>query len=336
MIVGRSGSPWREMRNKLTVYRLVTAAGARLAAAADSLADGVRRAYEGGPFPALWAVEGLGLAWADLAWERREAPDFLLPRAGREALPDESLLMLHAGAGMAWSRRWLRGMAGAPPEEAARRLDELVAFVRAHARPGYAGAALEGLGLVARTFFPRQVAAVSARLAADDALAGFFWHGAGRSLYFLRRHFLPTRGSFRRAVGRVVREPPGEARRRDAAAGLAWAVTMVNLRHPGVVAERLRVLEAAAGAEAVANGVVSALVMRHDTTPDAPGLLAAFAGREPPAGPARAWWRERVAPLVAEARDRLHPALAARGRLDEVFRFQDPAALSAGPAADRG
>lgn len=319
----KAASPWRELRNKLQVYRLVASAGPRLAAA-GSLAEGVRRAYGLGPYPALWAVEGLGVAWADAAWERGDDPDFLLAGPGREELPAESLLMLHAGAGMAWSRRLLRRMrAAGAGGEGERLLEELVAFCRAHSRPGYTGAALEGLGMVARLFFPRRVDRLSRHLAEmGDELAGAFWHGAGRSQYFLRPSFLPTWGAFRRALDRARREPPGEAERANAGAGLAWAVTLVNMRHPEIVAQRLVELARAAGEAVVANGVTSAAVVREDTTPGS-SLLADFGRWQPPAGAVERWWRERVPARVEEARTWFHPALAAEGLLAEVFRYQD-------------
>lgn len=324
----RSASPWREVRNKLQVYRLVTTAGLRLAAA-GSLAEGVRQAYELGPYAALWAVEGLGVAWADAAWERGDDPDFLLAGPDREALPAESLLMLHAGAGMAWCRRFLRRMkATAAGEELERPLEELVAFCRAHSRPGYTGAALEGLGMVARLFFPRRVGRLSRHLTQmDPALANAFWHGAGRGQYFLRRSFLPARITFRRALARARQEPPGEAERANAGAGLAWAVTLVNMRQPEIVAERLAELARAAGEAVVANGVASAVVVREETTPASP-LVGRFAGWRPDGGGEARAWERRVQAPTDEALRWFLPALGQRRGLDQVFHYQDLRELS--------
>src|SRR5262249_30081152 len=130
------------------------------------------------------------------------------------------------------------------------------------------GAAYESLGLVARTFHPELIADIDRELqqGADDIL-GYFWHGIGRAIYFALRNFLPCCEIDWAGAPEAA---PHETGRLNITAGLAWAVTMVTRRHPALVARLLRRHGAdLSRTPAFANGMASALVVRHDTTPDA-------------------------------------------------------------------
>src|SRR6185369_8249429 len=72
----------------------------------------------------------------------------------------------------------------------------------------------------------------------DENLRDYFWHGGGRGIYFTATNLLPD-GHTGRALGMISAEPPHESGRRNALAGLAWAMTLVNFRHPEILAHFL-------------------------------------------------------------------------------------------------
>ena len=64
--------------------------------------------------------------------------------------------MLHAGVGLAFAERLLEGVTPTTPGPAVRPvLRRFLALCRGNSRPGYVGAALESLGLVAGSSTPR-------------------------------------------------------------------------------------------------------------------------------------------------------------------------------------
>src|SRR6185295_8656057 len=140
-----------ELANKAEVFALVKGValliGEPLAGPLPILPL-IERAYALGDFPALWAVEGLGHDYAESVWRESGPPRGLLADRGVAAeLPEASLLMLHAGMGLAFADRLLPGSAAAPAREIRRAVAEIVALDRANSRPGYLGPALESLGL---------------------------------------------------------------------------------------------------------------------------------------------------------------------------------------------
>jgi len=230
--------------------------------------------------------------------------------------------MMHAGLGLALAERIAPELT--PYSSAAAFRDAASRFAsacRAHAREGYVGAAYESLGLVVRTWHPQLVPGLDATLRElDEGLVRYFWHGAGRALYFLPNYIIPGVLSPWRAA---EREAPHETARENLYAGLAWATTLVNMRHPQVMAQLLSVRgETLARAAGFVNGLASAIVVRIDTTPADPYILA-FARYD--AAQTRAGavdlWNRFVRPAVRAARSRYHPLLSSAGRLDLVFRY---------------
>ena len=121
----------------------------------------------------------------------------------------------------------------------------------------------------------------------------------------------------------VLKEPPHEQGQDGALAGLAWAMTVVNMRSPEIM-ERLvrdhgRSFEKG---RAFSNGVASAMIMRYDTSPDDPHIDAFR--KHTPAGndEEKALWRTLVQEPCDRAIDEWHPALKRAGRLGEIFRCQ--------------
>jgi hypothetical protein len=333
-----------ELQNKLQVFSLVRNVPSTLQLVSGppypALPEVVQRAYAMEPYPALWAVEGIGHWYGDTFFERHEEPRSLLTAASLRDLPAESLTMLHAGVGMSFAQHWMKTVNHRSPIADIRRvLAQVIALCRGNSRPGYEGAALESLGLItgngqfySETRPDEMVQIVSRELAHTDLeVFEYFWHGVGRAHYFLPIHFIPGYGSIWHAVRMIRQAVPDDRAWLNAIAGLAWGVTMVNIRHPQIVANVLRHHGAQLAADdGFANGMASALMTRYDTTPDAP-FTTSFCLYQPESTDPQLTqlWQSQVQRPCAVALQEYYPVLKQRHRLGEIFRYQRLPALVA-------
>lgn len=324
----------QEFANKLEIIQLVTQVHGQLAldaASAEPLTALVDRAATLETFPRLWAIEGLGNYYADRAWDRSGGADpvALLTDAAAAALPPWSLTMLHAGIGMSFAKKALGGLEPTSPGDAVRsRIARFADLCRQSSRVGYAGAALESLGLAARTLYPRLVPVVDREIPnVDPSLHGYFWHGAGRAMYFDPMNMLPSVNAPWRALRRLDEEAPHPLARRNALAGLAWALTVVNMRHPTVMESFLRHhADLVAADDAFVNGVTSALLMRYDTTRD-DGRITPFVYHAPADDAAAATrWRALITLPCEHALKVTYAELAAAPSLEVLFHYRPAAA----------
>jgi hypothetical protein len=318
-----------QTRNNFEVYNLVKNIRSRLRVdrgPADRIADLVDQAYALGPYADLWAIEGLGHDYTNLRLDRDGASAGIMRDGPAAALPPSSLTMMHAGLGLALAERVLKPLTPCSPAREFRDvLSGFIAACQAHSRPGYVGAAYESLGLVARTWHPRLVTPISgALLDIDESVAGYFWHGAGRALYFLPTYIVPVLSPWRAAD----REAPHALAHDNLYAGLAWAWTLVNIRHPRIMAELLttrgrRVQQS----DAFVNGVASALVVAIDITPNDP-YAQRFVAYVPAANSdAAEAWNSTIVPAARAAVGWYHPVLQEHAALDAVFRYTDVSAV---------
>jgi hypothetical protein len=297
-----AGLEWLELANKLEAFERFQQASALL----DGPAPG------GEPYPSVWTTEGLGYARAQSAWAAARPPRRLL-----EGLPDRAVVPLHTGAALFFATRLLATDPGAAG------LEGWIALWEENARPGYRDLAAEALGLVARNLYPYRVQWLGDRLgSAAPELAELFWHGVGRGLYFAPTHALPWSGAAGRAFGKASGEPPDESGRRNATAGLSWALTLVNIRHPEILADVLwRHGREISSAAAFANGVASAVLIWYDAVGH-DRHLANFLGYRPdgsrPGLPAL--WRDLVIAPCETALRQIYPQLRRSGGLAALFR----------------
>src|SRR5262249_54869268 len=202
-----------------------------------------------------------------------------------------------------------------------------------NATTGYEGAALESLGLITQNgqFYndtrpDQMVQIVSRELEQIDPEAfEYFWHGVGRAHYFLPIHFVPGYGSNWHAVRMIQHAVPNERAWLNAIAGLAWAITMVDIRHPQIAANLLQHHGAQLAADdGFANGVASALMMRYDTTPSAP-FITPFYQYQPDRAAAQLvqLWHDQVQQPSTVALQEYYPILRRHHRLGEIFRYHD-------------
>lgn len=325
---------WEELKNKMEVFILVKNLPNILHLPPSEtgefipIADLVPRAYSLSPFQALWAVEGLGHYYTDSYHAHFGDPRGLLLEANAQ-VPEKSLTMLHAGMGLSFADRLLGALNPDDPSPTATCsvLEQFVTLCRNNARDGYLGCAIESLGLVTRDFYPDLLTVVARQFQqVAPELAGYFWHGAGRALYFSREYFLPVLTTAWSGIEQETLNCPDQL---SAMAGLSWALTVVNMRQPAIMEHALPSYTQNANlARGFANGVASTVIMRQDTTPDEP-FISAFCQYRPRSQQLIEMWNRFIAEPAREGLQLYYPVLKQNHALDQVFRYQDLAALVA-------
>jgi hypothetical protein len=314
----------QELRNKTQVYDLVRHAKGASRAPNESqfpLMPRLEQAYRRPDFERIWAVEGLGHDYAAAALaDQGGAPQGILISGPATSLPGKALTMVHAGMGLALAQS---AWDGVTPYD----LDSCIAGVircfdgacARSSRDGYAGAARESLGLATGSLEPLMVEAADRVMRATaPELVGYFWHGAGRALYFSATHFIPGLSSPWRGLLNAAPHRTGAC---NLIAGLAWATALVNMRHPEIVAEVLATVERAVlETGAFASGVSSALMMAYDVEPANP-WIPAFLGHVPEDQGVAALWKAFVRKPGDDAFARIYPDLKGGNRLEELFQF---------------
>ena len=267
----------QEFYNKLQIITLVTHVHAELGLDAnrvDSLYVLVDRIYAMPTFPRIWATEGLGHWYGDVAMKNATGgpdPTGLLTDPQYDSLAPWSMTMLHAGIGMSFAKAVLVDLEPASsPETLRAAIARFVRLCRDSSRQGYTGAALESLGLATRTLYPKLLRVIDREIpSVDPELHGYYWHGAGRAMYFEPMGMLPSVNAPWRMIRRLDEEAPHDLARRNVLAGMGWALSIVNMRQPIVMEAFLRHHAGLARAEdAFTNGVISSMMMRYDTSRD--------------------------------------------------------------------
>jgi hypothetical protein len=327
----------QELQNKSQVFVLVRNIPDTLqlpsAPPYPPLLEVVQRAYAMEHYPTLWAVEGIGHWYGDTFFTRGEVPQGILTAASVRDLPAESMTMLHAGIGMSFAQQWMKTINHLSSRADIRHvLTQVIALCRENSRPGYEGAALESLGLITQNgqFYnemrpDRMVQMLSRELEQiDPEEFEYFWHGVGRAHYFLPIHFVPAYGSIWHAVRMIQQAVPNHRAWLNAMAGLAWAITMVNIRHPQIVANLLLYHGSQLAADdGFANGLASSIMMRYDTTPQAPFIMGFYQYQLDTTHPGLVQlWHSQVGQPTHRALHEYYPILKQYSHLGEIFRYQ--------------
>jgi hypothetical protein len=287
------------------------------------LDEQVEKFYARGDYPTLWLVEGLGERYARAHLNSGRPVRDLLTSGKGAALPDKTQLMMHAGMGIAFAKHEVDELTPWSPADSIRdALRRFLERVRVNSMPGYEGAALESLGLVTQTWYGQLVARLSDELSGiDPDAAEFFWHGAGRAMYFSPMYMLPGLSPWEAAD----KEPADDLAKRNARAGVAWAFTIVNVRQPKIAAHFLRNrADRIADNDAYTNGVHSTLVMAGDMYPGH-RYVAEFCHYRPDADEHDLVnsWNTHIGKDAAEKVERYRRVLKAHNQLGEVFRYHD-------------
>ncbi|HEX4346309.1 MAG TPA: hypothetical protein VHZ73_01990 [Vicinamibacterales bacterium] len=332
MLVNRRDAPAcaQEFSNKLQIIMLVTHVHAELgldANTVDSLYTLVDKIGAMPTFPRIWATEGLGNWYGDVAVKKAEGgpdPTALLTDPQYDAIAPWTMTMLHAGIGMSFAKAILVTIDPSSPQEKLRAaLARFVKLCRDSSRKGYAGAALESLGLATRTLYPNLLRVLDAEIPhVDPELHGYYWHGAGRAMYFEPMGMLPSVNAPWRVIRRLDIEAPHDLARRNILAGVGWALSIVNMRQPTVMEAFLRHhADQMLAEDAFTNGVVSSMAMRYDTSPDDP-YISPYLHYEPVDAEVAPAWQTLITEPCERTLSKDYGELVRTHSLEQVFHYR--------------
>jgi len=321
---------WQEFKNKLQAFELFEHVDSVLQLPRQAevrLPELVRMTEALGSYSSVWATEGLGHYFAETFLEQGASGRNPLKSERADERPARGLAALHAGMGLAIAERLMKSIEPRSSASEIRRvLKQFVALCQDNSREGYAGATCEALGLITRNLHPQMVPILDRQLPdVDEDLPGYFWHGVGRAIYFAPTNFLPDGHSLRRCLQAAQQEPPHELGRRNALAGLVWALTLVNIRQPEILELFLKQHgEQLSEPEAFVNGVSSAVMIWRDSVRVDPYLDALCRHRPDPSDAILAEsWEQSVRRPAIEALQDIYPVVTAGRHLGEVFRYLD-------------
>jgi hypothetical protein len=310
---------WRELDDKFEAFRLFQYADRELRLPVDRLPiDEAVRRVPPDPFRAIWIVEGIGhlqgLA-SSLAIEGflREGPGALVP--------EKAMIPLHAGMGTAFGEK-LFGMLGSNPStaEVSQTIARFIEMCRVNCRPGWEDACIEPIGLVVRCLYPHLLIPASAAMeAVSPDCRKLFWHGVGRSLYFVPTNFLPIPGAKERMVRGAAAEGSRPDDRRQALAGLAWAVAMVNLPRPGAIRSLIPICSELRIKSEFTNGLISALLAWRHMAPGDARYLRPYTQPLPAHDPKKVLLDSWIGTPARQALECLYPGLESRNRIPALY-----------------
>ena len=314
---------WPQLDRKIEAFRLFQFADKELRTEKEAvpLEESIRRAYENEAFRAIWILEGVGHALGSAA--SASARGLL----HAESIPARAGIPLHAGMGTAFGEMLMAGLGSNPTaKELATVAGRFVDACEANCRPGWQDAAIEPLGLVVRCLYPGLLPQVGLAMEAiRPALRPLFWHGAGRSLYFVPSNFLPVPGAFERMVRNAGLEALRMDDTRNVLAGLVWAVTLVNLPEPATLKALLPIYERLQLRDEFVNGVLSAILAWRHMAPEDKLLLPRYT--EP--SQAIDHWENWVRHPVAYALHSIFPGLERRNNIPAFYTWRSSEELVA-------
>ena len=318
------GHEMQEAQNKLEAFRLFAYVdqelhfhGNRL----ESLDALVRRALALSNYRRIWALEGVAHYYANAVGEKGKVTALLLD----PDLPDCAMVSMHAGMGTSFAGIALSGL-GAKPSKTSLRdaMERFLDLCRANSRPGWFENAIEPMGLAVRSLHPHLLGPMSDAIGEVDINAQrLFWHGVGRSLYFVPMNFITVGGAHERALRSAIAEAPTVEDRNNAVAGLVWAVTLVNIRQTAILKNLLRSSEGIRMPDAVKNGIVSALMIWKHMVPEDVEFLPPYSRPAPGAAREARLWNDYVVAASAHAFAAIFPSLLQQGRVASVFRYRE-------------
>ena len=307
---------WRQLDRKIEAFRLFQFADRELRTEKEPVPveESVRRAFEGDSFRAIWMLEGVGHALG--AAESASAKGLL----HAESIPDRAGIPLHAGMGTAFGEMLMAGLGSNPTaKEIAAVAHRFVDTCEANCRPGWADATIEPLGLVVRCLYPSLLPQMGLAMETiRPALRPLFWHGVGRSLYFVPSNFLPLPGALERMVRNARQEALRVEDTRNVLAGLVWAVTLVNLPEPATLKALLPICERLMLRDEFVNGVISATLAWRHMAPEDRFLLPGYT--EPSL--ASEHWANWVQHPVAYALAAIFPGLERRNNIPALYSWR--------------
>ncbi len=316
------GHEMQEAQNKIQAFRLFAYVDQELRIRddrAESLETLTRRALALSNYRKIWALEGVAHLYTNQALAKGSPSAMLLD----PAIPETTMVPMHAGMGTAFAGMVLSKLSPEPSKsELHDALKHFFELCGANSRPGWNENAIEPMGLAVRSLHPRLLARVSDAMGdIDSSTQRLFWHGVGRSLYFVPMNFVTFAGSHQRALAAAIGEAPTLEDRRNAVAGLVWAVTLVNVCHPAVLRNLLLACDGIRMPEAAINGIVSALMIWKQMVPEDREFLPPYLGTGSGSALDLRLWRDYVTSPTQLAFVDVFPDLLDRGRVASLFQY---------------
>jgi hypothetical protein len=316
------GHEWEETCNKLEAFRLFAYADQELSIPQDHLeplSKMIGRAFALENFRSIWALEGVAHYYTTAALAAGPVKG-LLSSAPDNDIPERTLVSMHAGMGTAFAESLL----SKGESDLRGTVNRFFDLCRENAAPGWYDNAAEPMGLVVRSMYPHLLGAVGEVMgAAGPAAQHLYWHGVGRSLYFVPTNFMTFGGSHSRALEAAISEAPSREDRLNSVAGLVWAVTLVNLRQPAVLRNLLRSAAEIDIDDAVINGIVSAVLVWRHMVPGERAWLTAYTRLSKDD---EVWNRYVVHPSI-DALAHAYPVLQERNAIASLFSYRPVAKI---------
>ncbi len=316
-----------EFRNKLQAFSLFEYVDEFLPPNSErSLKRMIENAELLEPFSAIWAMEGVGHYYTEKVSAVMNSPNHLLSAEVTRNLPEKSLIALHAGMGLSLSRDFLpRIKAETHSDRIVELIGAYITHCRNNSRDGYAEIVFETLGLVTRNLYPHLLLPIDKALEQFDAdFTAYFWHGAGRAMYFSPTGILPVFDESWSSILATQDEPPHESGCLNALTGWVFAMTLVNIRHPEIIADCFKNYRRFfAGQGIVADGIGSAMIVWHRSTQDN-SLIKSFLNHIPVGEDQEfvSQWREIVCQPAARALSDYLENKEGEDHPNRLFRFR--------------
>jgi hypothetical protein len=319
---------WRELDHKFEAFRLFQYADREMKLPVDRLPidEVVRSVPTQDAFRAIWILEGIGRIQGLAA---NLSVEGLLRDGPGASVPDTALIPLHAGMGTAFGERLLAGLATHPSTaELQRTIERFVEMCRANCRPGWEDACIEPIGLLVRCLYPHLLVPASAAMeAVSPGYRRLFWHGVGRSLYFVPTNFLPIPGAAERMARGAAAEGSRTDDHRQAFAGLIWAVALVNLPWPGVIRSLIQIASQLRLQNEFTNGLISALLSWRHMAPGDVRHLRTYTQPLPAHDRRKVLCETWIGKPAREALQNLYPGLERRNRIPSLYTYRTPEEL---------
>lgn len=261
-------APWKswqiaawEIQNKLYAFSLFEQVDLELGSNLR-LPAMVAKASQLDVYSAVWATEGAGHYYAVSRLSEGDTILQISLAVRATDLPLASLTPLHAGVGLALAESVLRAV---DEDKTARARDTLASFLQectSSFEAGYREIVYEALGLVTRNLYPHLISEIAHSFGTlNPELDQFFWHGFGRGAYFAPSSFSPGNKAGWRGMQTHLKGIRTLQNRRNAIAGFTWALALVNIKQPEILAAFLENHRTELDEDALYNGLLSGLVV---------------------------------------------------------------------------
>lgn len=247
-----------ENANRLEAYRLFASGGHPIDRSLKAVGE---LCTSSATYESLWTMEGVGYFKTIESMRLREASPAIF-----SDVPTKAVIPLTTGVGMAlglFSLRLhngdIRGLVG-----------QFLGLCRRHVRDEHREVAIESFGLVSCLMLTPERSIALANEFRDQSSLGdlHFWHGFGRGLYFSPLSVCPILEQRSIPIRLATALPPDDLSRRNCISGLAWALALVNVRHPTVIDAFLKRNAHHVDDDTIAVGINAALALWQKWAPE--------------------------------------------------------------------